>query len=746
MQRTWSYIVSNSAKNYPPNIISFKQSFDEIRFTSEKNIIVPCHAFKVSIPARSKHGLNIFEETILKLSAIETSDTAKLAELTCLAKEIVKFIQNRLFQLGFLSSRFEITQQAKDLLEQLDNEPQEYIAATVYVDLLSGTVLPMVVSNAPKYETVDKYNNPIVIFHLGNSGKSRPINARQLKPNNLHMAKKITSADVSKAIKAFKQLNKRFALLNNSKHPDYYPIATAITVSPQPQLVFLHCQVILQQGNSDLLVTDPFGYGFSTILKESLDKMNEDWLLNIKKKAIKETVGLNSSSKPSSQLPEFSDSINQYTDIKNFLVKAEKNLRNAKEKIDTSNKEKKFQESVGDAIKSFYDALEWSFRQVVFEYPVEQWENLLSEQSSEANEKLLLEFAKKIGFEISSKSNFLLKLTPTKINSFREGIVEMQPLLALAIAGASQDNRHPAFRLASKNPTVLLFIAELKSWRDPVAHGHGDELDYRKIMQVTSYRCLKCETVYRVNEEPIECSNCHSQELSADTTLLDDYKNQTYNIIKSLFPSLIPTSNTVNNAENTIIENIDQLILKADIALDEFFGMNKMRLMPSKLREQLKNTELQINEEGGSSGVINSLSSALGISLFDAISTHKSGNEITEQPKNVALNKAIESNFELVGQALPKSLDTVQKDRERQAINGTSATLGANCLALLILIPTDVLKKISGYKPNLLIFIAELIKIRGHGNVQQQISKDELLELKTQSYQIIKLLMDLNNG
>jgi len=483
---------------------------------------VPCHAFKVSIPARSKHGLNIFEETILKLSATETSDTAKLAELTCLEKEIVKFIQNRLFQLGFLSSRFELTQQAKILLEQLNNEPQEYIAATVYIDLLSGTVLPMVVGNAPKYETVDKYNNPIVIFHLGNSGKSRPINARQLKPNNLHMAKKITSDEVSKAIKAFKQLNKRFSLLNNGKssHPDYYPITTAITVSPEPQLVFLHCQVILQQGSSELLVTDPFGYGLSTILKESLDKMDEDWLLNIKKKAIKETGGLNLSSQPSSKLPELSDLINQYPEIRNFLVNAENNLRKAKQTIDTSNKEKDFQKSVGDAIKSFYDALEWSFRQVVFEYPVEQWENLFSNQSSEANEKVLLKLAEKIGFDISSESNFLLKLTPTKITSFREGIVEMQPLLALAIAGASQDNRHPAFRLASKNPTTLSFITELKSRRDPVAHGHGDELDYREIMQVTSYRCLKCENVYRVSEKPSKCSNCSSEELSADTALL----------------------------------------------------------------------------------------------------------------------------------------------------------------------------------------------------------------------------------
>ncbi|TSA39067.1 MAG: hypothetical protein D4R63_09965 [Methylococcaceae bacterium] len=739
----------NSAKNYPPNIISFKQSLNGIKVASKQDIIVPCHAFKVSIPARSKHGLNIFEETILKLSAIETSDTIKLAELTCLAEEIVKFIQNRLFQLDFLSSRFEPTQQAKYLLEQLDNEPQEYIAATVYVDLLSGTVLPMVVSNAPKYETVNKYYQQTVVFELGNSSKNDTIKSQQLKQNSLHMAKMITSDDVSKTIKAFKQLNKRFSLLNNSKstHPDYYPITTAITVSPQPQLVFLHCQVILQQGSSDLLVTDPFGYGFSAILKESLDKMDEDWLLNIKKKAINETVGLNSSSQSSSKLPEFSDSINQYPEIRNFLVNAEKKLRKAKQPIDTSNKEKKFQESVGDAIKSFYDALEWSFRQVVFEYPVEQWENLLSNQSSEANGKVLLKLAEKIGFEISSKSNFLLKLMPTKINSFRNGIVEMQPLLALAIAGASQDNRHPIFRLASKNPTVLSFIAELKSWRDPVAHGHGDELDYRKIMQVTSYRCLKCKTVYRVTEKPSECSNCSSEEINADTTLLDDYKNQTYNIIKSLFPSLISVGNTVNNAENIIIDDIDQLILKADIALDEFFGMNEMRLMPSKLREQLKNIELKINEEGGSSEVINSLSSALEISLFCAISMHKSGNEITEQLKNVALNKAIESNFELVDKAFPESIRTVKNDRVRQAINGTSATLGANCLTLLIIMPTDVLNKISGYKPNLLIFISELINIRGHGNnFQQQISKNELLELKKQSYQIIKLLMDLNNG
>ena len=143
--------MKRHAKDYPPKIISFQQN-PGLKIASQQDILWPCHVFKVSIPSRQKKVLNIFEETILKLCATVTCDTVKLAEITFLKDDIVKFIQYRLVHLNLLTNRFELTKDSKELLDQWESEPEEYMAATVYVDLIVGSLLPVVVSEVPRWE------------------------------------------------------------------------------------------------------------------------------------------------------------------------------------------------------------------------------------------------------------------------------------------------------------------------------------------------------------------------------------------------------------------------------------------------------------------------------------------------------------------------------------------------------------------------------------------------------------------
>jgi hypothetical protein len=67
---------------------------------------------------------------------------------------------------------------------------------------------------------------------------------------------------------------------------------------------------------------------------------------------------------------------------------------------------------------------------------------------------------------------------------------------------------------------------------------------------------------------------------------------------------------------------------------------------------------------------------------------------------------------------------------------------------LLIKIPEDVLVEISKYIPDLLIFVAKITDLRGHGNkpdaeIMKDLKNNELLELKEKTYKIIKILLEL---
>lgn len=110
-------VFRSKAKDSRPKVISFPAILDGLSIAAKKDILWPCHAFNVSIPQKKKTGLNVFEETILKITEIETGSTEKIAEITCLEKELVMFIQNRLSQIGLLTSRYELSTEGKELLE-----------------------------------------------------------------------------------------------------------------------------------------------------------------------------------------------------------------------------------------------------------------------------------------------------------------------------------------------------------------------------------------------------------------------------------------------------------------------------------------------------------------------------------------------------------------------------------------------------------------------------------------------------
>jgi len=754
--------MTKHAKDNHPKILSFQQNITGIQIASGRNILWPCHAFKVSIPSRRKKALNIFEETILKLCATETCNTVKLADITCLETEIVKFIQYRLSQLNLLTDRFELTKDAKEVIEQWDHESEEYMAATVYVDLICGSLLPVVVSEAPQYENVMEASAGGARFALGTTGDRKPIWAKRLREKYEYLRNVPTSDDVSKTIKAFKNLHKRFSLLteNNIGLPPFYSKSEAITVQHEPEMVFIHCSVIVQKGNPDFLVTDAFGYGFSSVFKEALaqaaknDSNFDKWIVRLKEEGLVKLAQQKQGVDPKSVngLPSgFSDALFQYPDVRTRLNRAEEDWRNTNMPFSTSSQEKVFQHSVRKTLENLYDALEWTFRQVVFENPVDHWEQIFASQSYKDNNILLLKFAKNIGFTIPKSGNLLFEVEPGAIRAYSEGGVKMQPLLALAIAGASQDNQHPFNSLALNHTNSLTFIFKLKRFRNSAKH--GGELDYKEIIKPTSFNCTMCSAIYRRIDKIKKCPNCGHKELTVNTRLIDDCRMQTHQIIKSLYPSLKSKTGEAKKGINVEVSDIDQLRLKARISLDNYFGISEVLMMPRNLSEELLKIELSWDtmdrEPMYAPAHINSLASALQIALFIAITDYIRQINADEDLKVIAHAKSIEANFTLVDNKIPQCIYTSKERFIILACRGNSQSLQASLMTFLILMPIEKLATISGHAPDLLTLAARVVELRGHGNksseqiLHELYDDDELLTLKENVFKIVKNLMEI---
>ena len=256
-------------KDHRPNVISFPATLNALNIAAKQGILWPCHAFSISIPQKKKRALNIFEETVLKITEIESGNSEKIAQLTCLEKELVVFIQNRLKQFDLLNDRYELSEHGRELLNEWQNKSDgnlEYISGTVFVDLHSGKLLPYIHVGNLKHEKITSIDGDFISVEIGSTGKTKSIRCRKINPNGNSYWKAVPeSEDIIKAIREFKKKYKQHVILNQGvdQYPPSIPMAEAISLHDKPELVYLHCNVLIQIGNSDLLVTDGCGFGFS---------------------------------------------------------------------------------------------------------------------------------------------------------------------------------------------------------------------------------------------------------------------------------------------------------------------------------------------------------------------------------------------------------------------------------------------------------------------------------------------------
>lgn len=708
--------MSAKPKDHRPKIISFRTALDGLNIAARQSVLWPCHAFNISIPQKKKSGLNVFEETVLKITEIESGDTETIALLTCLENELVAFIQNRLNQLGLLNDRYELSEHGQELLNEWQNKSDgnlEYTVATVFVDLLSGKLLPYVSTEQLSYKKISRIgDNGFIDFLINPTNEKSKVSARQIRPSKDSFWKAVPdSNDIIRAIREFKKKYKRHALLNQGvdQYPPPVPMAEAISLHENPELVYLHCNVLIQIGNSDLLVTDGCGFGFSESFANYLTSQDWKWVIDLKNKGVIDRLSSDQSNEEAEDESSATDGLKKYPRIARPLRRAQEYLSDAEKiEVDSSNDEQEFARLTGLAVVALYEAIEWALRFVVSDNPVTHWERLFSSQSYRENDKILRSFATKIGFDVSDSVKALLQVKPGKIRAVDRGVSEMQPLLALAIAGAINDPNHPLNHLAIEDSGCLSFINALKEVRDPVSHGSSTDV-----------------------------------ELSPET--LEGYRDRTTRLIQSLIPDITEDAYTAKTKQE---RDIDQVRLKARIELDKSLGLGFVQAVSPSLREELvkvtilsQRTTLD-NEQ--LQRYINLLASIMQLSLFEVAKDRRSSVKNRTNLRDEAIEKIVQSGFYPAPDAIPEQISTVNTKRLYRAVQGSSTTLGAHLLAVFLLGSESELIELQKSDSKFVDFVANLIRLRGHGNKQQSdFSRDDMESLKNNVFKAIKIITEV---
>ncbi len=704
------------AKDHRPKVISFNTALDGLNIAARQSVLWPCHAFNISIPQKKKSGLNVFEETVLKITEIESGDTEKIAVLTCMDKELVAFIQNRLNQLGLLNNRNELSEPGQELLNEWQNKSEgnlEYTVATVFVDLLSGKLLPYVSTEQLSYKKISRIGETGFVDFLINptNDKSR-VSARQIRPAKDSFWDAVPdSSDIIRAIREFKKKYKRHALLNHNvdHYPPPVPNAEAISLHENPELVYLHCSVLIQIGNSDILVTDGCGFGFSEIFTNYLNSQDWSWVKDIKRKAIVDRISSNQNDKTLLKDNQWKyPRITKVYKDKNGIYSA---LEKSNEFPKTEHEEREYVFNKQKIGSQLYSSVEYALALIVAQFPVPEWEQVFSGQNYVNNERLLCEFAKKIGFVVSPKDKQLLQVKAGAIRNIQSGQVKFQPLLAMAIAGAATKYpNHPVFELAQNHNGFLDFALSLKKLRDPVSH--GDISDYK---------------------------------LDADE--LKESVNRTVAAICYLLPAIAPEL-LVSNQQNDIEIDVNQERLRAETKLDDFFGIPFVREMKYELKEQLIRIERMFtypSDDRIKIEILIAIASAMQIVLQQKLRDRNTvGRSGSQDIKEIALRKIIEVGFYKTHAEIPASISTVKSHFIKKSIDGFGASLGADLLALILVTSDAETQCLYQRDAHIIRFIADLLNKRGDGNtLSVALSLDDIASLKNNAFTAINLIMEV---
>lgn len=701
-----------------PKVISFNEKISGLRVARRKNLLWPCRMYSVSIQAPLDSDLNPFEVLILRLCANYINDVALLSSKCGFDAELVQFICSRLEQFGFLDERRNLTAIAIEKLESLDNvredtdSESQTVAAHIYIDSISNTLLPIVTSKREYEQVSSSEGKDVWTIHLGTAGQGYEVHATRLPAKEPMFQSPPTSTQVSNVIQRYRKKRSISRFLSGERidQRHFSFDVGSISVESEYENIYLHTQLLLQKGSDEFLVTDGFGLGFSQQFSEAIVSLDPKWLKRWKSSAQVTELGSADVGSTDQKNPGSS----RYPRLSRYLDSAEESYPEAMLNPNSTFTQKEIESKQNKLIKKLYAALEMSFAIVNTAWLVPDWKSYFQQGTDRSNAELIHDYARRLGFQFDKLTKKFLFVSIGKLKRIGIEEPEMQPELVMAILSAHINPLHPLRKLGREHHDLLLILSKLKELRDPLQHGKSFEIRQKELKAARrdTYRLI--------------------------TALLPEFSH--------VLPKEIRARDNLTKAERQRFE--------ISVRLDDEFGLLAMQRMDEATKSELIRSELiyaklmDLSKQSEMVDIQPWATAILGIiqtRIFQRVSDLNTSELMGREVKMKAQENASKTGFHLLKGQLPDGIKTVNLRRAEAACRGVNTTIGAEVLAWLVLDGHRQLSFMAKSVPECLGKISEMIRHRGHGNSPSYVDGGVLITLRQEMYQIIKKFIEIDN-
>lgn len=658
----------------------YNEVFENISIIGKKvDFFLECGTYDLELPIEVDFDkeLDIFEEAVLKLLALNFSNKAQIADTLCLTKDLINFIIIRLKEKELVEENgMDLTDKGKELLSINEKNKYEkdikYMKAKIFVLNQTGEILPYIHVGAFKSEVNVSNREGNILISVGSAGKSKHIKGALLKQDKIKREEKVERLQTSDIKKAINRYN-RLILENEELKTIEYASGWAID-STSSENVYFHMQAVVQDGNIDeILVSDGLveDVGF---IRKYIKNNFPNFVLNVKKNATKNIIKFESENNKNIKIQ---DNKSKYYKLESIMseINSLSHLYTIEEE-----KEESFNQDEIQVLKSeqkmlflkCYSAIEHS----LYYYDKENKLNptmrevIKKNKNSKENIKLIFQMAKKIGIPKPEKYEKLFNLIDDKKirKMYNTEVPDMRVALSIAVLNAANDGNNQFIRLFQKRPELFDVINKLIPERNELSHRtKANELDREKNRKI--------------------------YELLMDFI---KYLQPDYNYYNSI--------NTINKNQNK--NSASQEKLNAEIILAKELGtMYFYKLLPKSIRNEWTIIAPGREEYPNIIEYINIMYRIMQDTLFYEIKNIRKKQNLGKKQILIKLKQ---------NGVCSKSFETVKDVYIEDVLANENKTLGSNAMVYLYY---QEEKKIKELVENKFVHTIErLVTLRGHGN------------------------------
>ncbi len=656
-------------------------------------LLWPCFEFIAYVDGLDNYEKNILDEVFLKLAQIGVTSDEEITECTALQPDTISFMRSRLQQKDWLDEAYHITEEGKKVIEKFGEKRS--IPVYVYVDALTGRIVPHVTRTSHKRDDEFNYESPY--FTKDEKSGASLFSFRSLSASTGTESEEPETALILRYDEA----------CNNA--PDGKDV-TAMLHRLYPKKDGLHARVESRQGNSanegvanlcwimlDLLLpegdvqnwvcTDGFGTLSTFFSVEHIGSGAEAvYISNLRTDLKNETNAVDGPSDYVSSSQNFGKIVEKNDAIGNCFLELE-------QKPTSPDKEKEWKASRNKAILYTDQLAEWALYCMLTskenEHKARQQLKILEKRQLQHIAGTAMRCAQESGFEFDQKGR--LKRDYWQIRASYENEPALVAILDLALC---------------------TFRGEL--WFKKFAQGHRDFISRLLLL----------------NDERND--SFHSAESSIDLEFLERMRKDIHDLLFDGLGVKFKDDGKVSFAKINAKRNA-RLLAISQMEMDLGFALS--HTLEATLKQFYIDMECRSPE-------VAKVENEVVLNMYQVLErVFVLANERLDDSLQNTLwkEKAASAGFVIdeddCGALIHTKMEFIAKARKRE-----KSSMNAACIAFFTLAERELLLQLKTLWPEMPADISYIVWLRGHGEIPREIDVQRVWSIKVNIRKIIKFL------